>query len=126
MCQRLTDCKLSSYTKMCLDACKQYGYEASEEGRAQLGTFTKYSCKQIQSAVGGTDAQQHQNPSPRSSSPRNASTRPPAPSNPYDDDYDDDGYDDDTGRTASGSDRGLQCDDVGRHQHLLGVGRPGR
>jgi hypothetical protein len=24
MCQRLTDCKLSSYTKLCLDTCKQY------------------------------------------------------------------------------------------------------
>jgi hypothetical protein len=106
MCQRLTDCKMPSYTKMCLDACKQYGYEASEAGRAQLLTFTKYSCKQIQSAVGGTDGQQHQGASTRSSSPRNSSPRPPAPSNPYDDDYGDDGYDDDTGRTASGSDRG--------------------
>ena len=42
MCQRLTDCKMASYTKMCLDSCKQYGYEASEEGRAQLLTLTRY------------------------------------------------------------------------------------
>jgi hypothetical protein len=86
MCQRLTDCKMPSYTKMCLDACKQYGYEASEAGRAQLVTFTQYSCKQIQSAVGGTDGQQHQGASPRSSAPRNASPRPPSTSAPGNDD----------------------------------------
>lgn len=104
MCQRLTDCKMASYTKQCLDACKQYGYEASEEGRAQLLTLTKYSCKQIQSAVAATDTHQHQQASPRSSSPRNSSTRAPSPSNPYDDDNDD--YDEDTGPTAGGYDRG--------------------
>src|SRR5678815_1309006 len=83
MCQRLTDCKLSSYTKMCLDSCKQYQYEATEEGRAHLLTLTRYSCKQIQSALGATDAHQHQHAStrstaPPSSSPRRPSARPPA------------------------------------------------
>jgi len=100
MCQRLTDCKMASYTKMCLDDCKQYGYEASEEGRAQLLALTRYSCKQIQSAVAGMDGHQHQSSSPRNSSARNSSTRPPSTSNRYDDDDDDDA----TGATASGYD----------------------
>ena len=54
MCRRLTDCKLASYTKLCLDSCKQYGYEASEAGRAQLLVLTHYTCKQIQAAIAGT------------------------------------------------------------------------
>jgi len=103
MCQRLTDCKLSSYTKMCLDSCKQYQYEATEEGRAHLLTLTRYSCKQIQSALGAMDAQPHQrastrSPAPPSSSPRRPSARPPAPQNPHNDDFADDDDDDDTGR----------------------------
>lgn len=73
MCQRLTDCKMSSYTKTCLDTCKQYGYEASEQGRAQLLTLTRYSCKQIQSAMAGTDRHQHQRASTRPPSTRPAS-----------------------------------------------------
>jgi hypothetical protein len=99
MCQRLTDCKLPSYTKMCLDSCKQYQYEATEEGRAQLLTLTRYSCKQIQSALGATDVHQHQpastrSPAPPSPSPRRPSARPPAPQNPQNDDFaDDDDYD---------------------------------
>ena len=115
MCQRLTDCKLSSYTKMCLDSCKQYQYEATEEGRAQLLTLTRYSCKQIQSAVGAMDAQQHQHastrsPAPSSSSPRRPSARPPAPQKPHNDDFADDDDYDATGRgprsyqAGSGSD----------------------
>lgn len=99
MCQRLTDCKMSSYTKQCLDACKQYGYEASEEGRAQLLTLTRYSCKQIQSTVAGTAGDQRS--STRNASARNSSRRPPSTSTPGNDDYDD--YDD-TGPTASGYD----------------------
>lgn len=71
MCQRLTDCKMPSYTKMCLDSCKQYGYEATKEGRAQLLTLTRYSCKQIQSMV-GTDARQPQRSSTRIPSVRNS------------------------------------------------------
>jgi hypothetical protein len=103
MCQRLTDCKLSSYTKMCLDSCKQYQYEATEEGRAHLLTLTRYSCKQIQSALGATDAHQHQrastrSPAPPRSSPRRPSARPPAPQNPHNDDFADDDDDDDAGR----------------------------
>jgi len=101
MCQRLTDCKLSSYTKMCLDACKQYGYEASEEGRAQLLAFTRYTCKQIQSTVGATAGNQHQRASTPTPPTRGSSARPPAPSTPYEDDYDDD-YDDASGPMASG------------------------
>ena len=97
MCQRLTDCKLSSYTKMCLDACKQYGYEASDEGRAQILTFTRYTCKQIQSAVGATTGPQHQHASTPTPPARSSSARPPAPSNQYDDD------DDASGPTASQS-----------------------
>lgn len=53
MCRRLTDCKMPSYTKLCLDSCKQYRYEASEAGRAQLRVLTRYTCKQIQAAVAG-------------------------------------------------------------------------
>ena len=102
MCQRLADCKLSSYTKMCLDSCKQYQYEATEEGRAQLLTLTRYSCKQIQSALGAMDAHQQQrastrSPAPPSSSPRRPSARPLAPQNPRNDDFADDD-DDATGR----------------------------
>jgi hypothetical protein len=110
MCQRLTDCKLSGYTKMCLDSCKQYGYETSEQGRAQLLALTRYTCKQIQSALGATDAHQHQHASPRTSAP--PSSAPPSsaprtssarrPSNPYDDDDFD--YDDE--RDSVGADRG--------------------
>ena len=101
MCQRLTDCKLSSYTKMCMDACKQYGYEASEEGRAQILAFSRYTCKQIQSAVGAPAGNQHQRASTPTPPPRGSSARAPAPSNPYEDDYDDD-YDDASGPPARG------------------------
>ncbi len=105
MCQRLTDCKLGSYTKMCLDTCKQYGYETSEQGRAQLLVLTQYTCKQIQSALGAGDPHPHQHASPRSPSPPRpgSPSRPPAPSNPYDDDDDfDDGGGGATGPAPSG------------------------
>src|SRR5690349_17990782 len=75
MCQRLTDCKMSSYTKTCLDTCKQYKYEASEQGRAQLLTMTRYSCQQIQAALAGTDGHQHQRPSTRNTPARAPSMR---------------------------------------------------
>ncbi len=83
MCQRLTDCKMASYTKMCLDTCKQYGYEASEEGRAQLLTLTRYSCQQIQSTLAGTGGHQ-----PQRSSPRPGSGRNPARTDSNDDEMD--------------------------------------
>ena len=82
-CQRLTDCKMSSYTKMCLDDCKRNRLEASEEGRAQMLIIMRLSCQQIQSGVA---AMQHQ---PRSSTPtasaRNSSTRTPSTSTQADD-----------------------------------------
>lgn len=75
MCQRLTDCKLASYTPTCLDTCKRYGYEASEAGRTQLLTLTRYSCQQIQSAVAaGADTHQRPPSSTRTASPRPSST----------------------------------------------------
>jgi hypothetical protein len=75
MCQRLADCKMPSYTKACLDSCKQHGYEASEEGRAQLLTLTRYSCQQIQSALAGTDGHQPQRSSTQNAPARTPSTR---------------------------------------------------
>jgi hypothetical protein len=48
MCQRLTDCKSAGYTQRCLDTCKPH--EGSEEGRAQIRAFTKYTCQQIMEA----------------------------------------------------------------------------
>jgi hypothetical protein len=77
-CQRLTDCNMSSYTNMCLDSCKQQGYEGTEAGRAQLLTLTRYSCQQIQSAMAGTDAH-NQRPSTRTTPARTPSTRAPSP-----------------------------------------------
>ncbi len=104
MCQRLTDCKLDSYAKQCLDVCKQYGYEATEQGRAQLLVLTQYTCKQVASAVGATDAHPPQPAPPRSSPPRSSPPpRAPSPSNPYDGD---DADDDAPRPTAGGHDRG--------------------
>jgi hypothetical protein len=62
MCQRFTDCKMSSYTKKCLDYCKQQGGEASEEGRAQLLIGMRASCKQIQQLASAVQSavDQHQ------------------------------------------------------------------
>jgi len=73
VCQRFTDCKMSSYTKKCLDACKQSGAEASEEGRAQLLTGTRSSCKQLQQIASAVQSavDQHQRSSTRTPSPRN-------------------------------------------------------
>src|SRR4051812_40523174 len=80
MCQRLTDCKMPSYTKLCLDSCKQYGYEATEAGRAQLLVLTRYTCKQIQAAVAGG----------QSATPTAPARTPSRAARDYDDDYDDD------------------------------------
>lgn len=77
VCRRLTDCKLGSYAQTCLDTCKRSGYEASEAGRAQLLTFTRYTCQQIQSSVA---AAQRPPASPRTTAPRAGS--PPATGNP--------------------------------------------
>jgi len=85
-CKRVTDCKMSSYTKMCLDDCKRNGLEASEEGRAQLLTVMRLSCQQIQSAV--ADMEHQQRSSTPTTSVRNSSTRPPSTST-QDDDADD-------------------------------------
>jgi len=68
-CQRFTDCKMPSYTKMCVDSCKQYGYEASDKGRAQLVTMTRYSCKQLQDGVAAMSGAQQQRSSPRNGAP---------------------------------------------------------
>ena len=56
MCQRLTDCKMPSYFQRCLDNCKPH--EASEEGRAQILVFTRYTCDQIRSSVPGANGHQ--------------------------------------------------------------------
>jgi len=98
MCKRLTDCKVSGYDQMCMDACQQYGYEASEQGRAQLLTLEQYSCKQIQSAVAGTDRDKR--PSTRTASPRpstRGSATPPSATQAPSSRVNDDGYDDNNG-----------------------------
>jgi hypothetical protein len=69
-CQRFTDCKMPSYTKMCRDECKRNRYESSENGRAQLLTMTRTSCQQLQGAAAG-----QQRSSTPTGSARNASTR---------------------------------------------------
>jgi hypothetical protein len=70
MCQRLTDCKMPSYTKRCLDTCKPH--EASEEGRAQIRAFTRYTCQQIQSAMAGADDQSQRSSTQSDSAPGGA------------------------------------------------------
>jgi len=80
VCQRFTDCKMSSYTKKCLDACKQSGAEASEEGRAQLLTGTRSSCKQLQQIASAVQSavDQHQRSSTRGAgAPARNATRQP-------------------------------------------------
>jgi len=58
---------MSSYTTKCLDYCKQQGYEASEEGRAQLLDATRASCQQIQQITSKVQSavDQHQRSSTR-------------------------------------------------------------
>jgi hypothetical protein len=75
MCQRFTDCRMSSYTKSCLDYCKQQGYEASEEGRAQLLTAARSSCEQIQQIASAVQREldHHQRSSTRTPSPPTSS-----------------------------------------------------
>jgi hypothetical protein len=58
-------------TKVCVDSCKQYGFETSEKGRAQLLTLMEYSCPQIQEGMAAT----MQRSSPRTGSARTPSTR---------------------------------------------------
>lgn len=78
-CQRLTDCKRSSYTKMCLDDCKRNGLEASDEGRALILNMMRLSCQQIQSGMAAMDGHQQRSSTPTASA-RNSSTRPPSTS----------------------------------------------
>src|SRR5262245_19052509 len=85
MCQRLTDCKMASHTKECLDTCNQYGYETSEAGRAQILTLTRYSCQQIQSSLAGADGHRQPHSSTRTPSARNP---PPAVRDDDEDDLD--------------------------------------
>jgi hypothetical protein len=73
MCQRLTDCNLSSYVQRCMDNCKPH--EATEEGRAQILAFTRYSCEQIRNSMPGAKGHQPQRSSTQGGSARNPSTR---------------------------------------------------
>jgi hypothetical protein len=73
MCQRLTDCNMPSYVQRCLDNCKPH--EASEEGRAQILAFTRYSCEQIRNSIPGANKHQPQRSPTQSGSARNPSTR---------------------------------------------------
>jgi hypothetical protein len=59
---------MPSYTKMCVDSCKQYNYEASDKGRAQLVTMSRYTCKQLRDGVASMAGQQQQRSSPRNGS----------------------------------------------------------
>lgn len=95
-CQRLVDCHIGNYAKMCFDSCKQFKYEA-EAGRKTLLMFTKMSCKQLQQGMASMAAQQGQGPqgqgaqgqqapqgqgqrpAPRGGSPRNGAPRGGAP-----------------------------------------------
>jgi hypothetical protein len=86
MCQRFTDCKLSSFTNKCMEYCKQEGYESSEEGRAQLLMGMRASCPQIQQISSAVQSALDQR---QRSSTRNPPPRAPTRSGSYDDAVDD-------------------------------------
>src|SRR5512140_1585345 len=119
-CQRLTDCKMSSYTKMCLDECNRSGLEASEEGRAQMLILKRLSCQQIQSAV--ADMEHHQRSSTPTPPARNSSTRPSSTSTQGDDDDELDKLD----RELNDFDQQLASAEAELERRSRGVRGPGR